>query len=103
MLGSGFVINISLFQMVPPTMQKDITTGPADREGPCFGGKDKIKRKTQTAELNIFFLPEDGKPDDSWWILRLTSHTCEISTVLSPFYLLFRHTFHPERHSSCDN
>lgn len=43
MLGSGFVINISLFQMVPPTMQKDTTTGPADREGLCFGGKDKNK------------------------------------------------------------
>lgn len=45
MLGSGFVINISLFQMVPPTMQKDSTTGPGDGEGSWFGGKDKMKRK----------------------------------------------------------
>lgn len=54
MLGTGFVINISLFQMVPPTMQKDTTTGPADREGPCFGGKDKINRKTQSWIKHLF-------------------------------------------------
>lgn len=45
MLRSGFVINISLFQMVPPTKLKDTTTGPADRKGPCLGRKDKTKIK----------------------------------------------------------
>lgn len=47
MLGTGFVINIFLFQMVPPTTLKDTTTGPGDREGIFIGGKDKNEEKHQ--------------------------------------------------------
>lgn len=56
MLGFGFVINIFLFQMAPPTMQKDITTGPADREGLFIGGKDNLRgRQREEIFVVVFF------------------------------------------------
>lgn len=55
MLGFGFVINISLFQMAPPTMQKDTTTGPADREGLFNWREGQIKGKTKTGNICCCF------------------------------------------------
>lgn len=46
MLGSGFVINISLFQMVPPTMQKDTTTGPETGMGLFIGGEGQTEKNS---------------------------------------------------------
>lgn len=81
MLGSGFVINISLFQMVPPTIQKDTTTGQADKEGPCFGGKGKIKSRIK----HLFPLKMEGQMTAVGYCLLL--HTLVILQQFSHHFI----------------
>lgn len=52
LLRSGFAINISLFQMVPPIPCGDTATRPAERKGGPFRGWDKM---IKIAEFFFFF------------------------------------------------